>query len=121
MNVAYAILDGPLTAIVRARPETLTPLTASGPAGRALLAFSSVDAAAAHLAALPDEVAASHRSWTADADDWRAKEELLRAAASLGARRLELDPDLDLRPAAQLPLERAIAYVTSYKRSRACL
>lgn len=121
MNAAYATLDGPLTAIVRDVPDTLAPLTATGPAGRALLAFSSADAATAHLAALPSELGASHRTWTAEADDWRAKEELLRAAASLGALRLELDPDLELRPAAQLPLDRAIAYVTSYKRNHACL
>lgn len=121
MNAAYLLLDGPLTALVSGAPETLAPLTASGPQGRSLLAFSSVDAAAAHLGALPAQLAASYRAWTAAADDWRAKEELLRAGAALGAERLDLDPDLALRPAAQLPLERAIAYVTSYKRNRACL
>jgi len=121
VNAAYVSLDGPLTALVSGGPETLTPLTASGPQGRSLLAFSSADAAADHLAALPPDVAASYRAWTAAADDWRAKEELFRAGASLGADRLDLDPDLALRPAAQLPLERAVAYVTSYKRNRACL
>lgn len=121
MNAAYLLLDGPLTALIRDQPETLTPLTASGPNGRSLLAFSTATCASAHLDALPAEVARSYRAWTADAADWRAKEELLRSGASLGARRLDLDPDADLQPGAQLPMERAIAYVTSYKRSRACL
>lgn len=125
MNAAYLLLDGPLTALVRDRPETLTPLTASAPnagrEGRSLLAFSTEAAATAHLGALPSEVATSFRAWTAEADDWRAKEELLLAGVSLGAARLDLDPDADLTPAAQVPVDRAIAYVTSYKRSRACL
>ncbi|MDZ7708550.1 MAG: hypothetical protein U5J97_11795 [Trueperaceae bacterium] len=133
MNAAYTLLDGPLTALVRDTSDTLTPLTASepspgprsgprsGPPERALLAFSTEAAATAHLDALPREVASSYRAWTADAGDWRAKEELLRAGASLGAQRLDLDPDMRLQPAAQLPLERAIAYVISYKRNRACL
>lgn len=121
MNAAYLLLDGPLTALVRDPPEALAPLTASGRQGRSLLMFSSADAAAAHLGALPPELAASYRAWTADADDWRAKEELLRAGAALGAARLDLDPDLALLPAEQLALSRAIGYVTSYKRNRACL
>ncbi len=128
MNAAYLLLDGPLTALVRDLPETLTPLTvseppdaaSSGPKGRSLLAFSTEAAAIAHVEALPSEVASSYRAWTADAGDWRAKEELLRAGASLGAQWLDLDPDANLHPAAQLRLERAIAYVISYKRNSAC-
>lgn len=114
-------LDGPLWAIVRREPGVLAPLTARAKAVRSLLVFTSEAAAGAHLRALPPEVAPAWTVASWEARDRRGKEELLRAAAAAGTTRLDLDPDLDLRPERAVPLAKAIAYVASFKRATACL
>jgi hypothetical protein len=115
------LLDGPLVALVRGRDDAIAPLLAREGEVRTLLAFSDAAAAERHRARLADEPGAALRLWTIPADDWRGKEELLRSAAALGAVRLDVDPDLALRPEAQAPLAQALGYVLSYKRGTACL
>jgi hypothetical protein len=56
------------------------------------------------------------------ADDLRAKEEWLTAAAAQGGELLAVDPDpLSLEPTGALPLDAAQAYVLSHRRATACL
>lgn len=116
-----ASLDGPLYAVIRRDPDLLAPLTARAGDVRSLLAFRAAEAAEAHLRALPADVVGAYRVAGVEADDWRGKEELFRAAAAAGATRLELDPDLELHARHVLPLARAVAYAASYKRASACL
>lgn len=116
-----AALDGPLHAIVRADPDVLIPLLARHGDERILLAFTTGTAAEAHLDALDIGASPAWQVARYAAADWRAKEELMRAAAVAGATRLDLDPDLRLRSEHPLPLARAVAYVASFKRSTSCL
>jgi hypothetical protein len=115
------VLDGPLVALLRGPPETIAPVLARQGDERTLLVFSTAGAAERHVATLEGAPVPALRTWSIAADDWRGKEELLRAAADLGAVRLDLDPDLRLEPVAQASLQRALAYVTSHKRGTACL
>lgn len=117
----YTLLDGPLAALVQDLDEVLAPLTVVGTGGRAMLAFSSKRAAEKHARGLPADAAERLRVAVVPAGDARGKEELLCAGASSGATVLELDPDGGLRPRASLELERAIAYVASFRRNTACL
>lgn len=121
MSDALALLDGPLVALVRDLPDVLAPLTVRDGEERALLAFGDDAAAAAHAAALPERRRSEFRLHRADASDWRGKEELLRAGAAVGATRVDLDVDDELRAAVTLPLATALAYVLSYKSGTACL
>lgn len=118
-------LDGPLAALLHGPPETIAPVLARQGDVRVLLAFTDVAAAERHRAVLDGDghgaPASDLRVWSIDAADWRGKEELLRAAADLGAVRLDLDPDLQLEPGARASLGRALAYVVSHKRGTACL
>ena len=114
-------LDPPLHALIRHAPDVLVPLVARQGDERSLLVFGDEAAAQAHLASLPAGEAGAWTTVRLEADDWRGKEELFRAAATVGATRLDLDPDLTLRPRRILPLAQAVAYATSYKRARACL
>jgi len=115
------VLDGPLVALLRGPAETVVPLLARQGDVRTLLVFTSTQAAERHRVTLEGVPVAGLRLASIAADDWRGKEELLRAAADLGADRLDLDPDLGLEPAAQASLDRALAYVVSHKRGTACL
>ncbi len=115
------LLDGPLVALVRGPADAIAPLMAREGEVRTLLAFTDAAAAERHRARLEGGPGAAVRLWAISADDWRGKEELLRSAAALGAVRLDVDPDLTLRPAAQAPLAQALGYVLSHKRGTACL
>ena len=115
------ILDGPLVALLRGPAETIAPVLARQGDVRTLLVFTGTAAAERHRVTLEGAPVAGLRLWSIGAGDWRGKEELLRAAADLGAVRLDLDPDLGLEPAASGSLGRALAYVISHKRGTACL
>lgn len=116
-----AALDGPLYALTRRLPDVLIPLIARQGEVRSVLIFTRADAARAHLERLPAGAEADWEVAGHAAGDWRAKEELLLAAAATGATRVELDPDLELRSRHTADLHRAVAYAASYKRATACL
>lgn len=116
----YALLDGPLAALVQDIDDVLAPVTVVAVEERALFAFSSRRAAEAHLRSLPAEASPRLRVAFVAADDLRGKEELLRAGAAAGATLLDLDPDDDLRPRASIALAQAIAYIASFRRNSAC-
>lgn len=85
---------------------------------RAALLFRSEAAARAHLPGLPE----GYRARPVAADDWRAKEELLRAALVAEAEAIFLDTEPGgLEPAETRPTRKALAYVLSQKREAACL
>jgi hypothetical protein len=115
------VLDGPLVALLRGPPETIAPVLARQGDERTLLVFTTTEAAERHLATLEGAPVPGLRLGSFAAGDWRGKEELLRAAADLGAVRLDVDPDMHLAPAAQVSLARALAYVFSHKNGTACL
>lgn len=116
-----AALDGPLYALTRRRPDVLIPMMVRQGDVRSLLGFTHPVRARLHRDRLGPESVSAWQVTESAADDWRAKEELLRAAALAGCTRLELDPDLDLRAAQTLDLARAIAYAASHRRASACL
>ncbi len=107
-----AALEQPVFYLGREVPGVLDVAVLDDPDERVLPLFTSRQRAEAHLAALPegavDEVAA---------DDYRAKEDLLRAAAAQGATGVVFD----LENASRVPLARALAYILSFKREVACL
>src|SRR5680860_1258888 len=114
-------IDAPFHALVRGLPDILAPLIARHGEVRSLLLFTHADLARSHLAALPTEVATEWCAMLLDGDDWRAKEELFRAAAAVGAVRVDVDPDLALRSRQTLPLAQALAYAASHLRATACI
>ena len=116
-----AALDARLHALTHRTPDVLIPLLARRGDSRHLLVFTSAHAAREHAAALPDLIAGAWSVTSIEADDWRGKEELFRAAAVAGAVRLDLDPDLDLRTPHSLPLATGVAYASSHKKMTACL
>lgn len=116
-----ASLDGPLHALTLRDPDVLIPMAVRDGEVRSLLAFTDAARAEAHRVRLPADTRGDWQVATFAEDDWRGKEELLRAAGSAGASRVEIDADLDLRPRYELDLSKAIAYVSSYKRATACL
>lgn len=97
------------------------PLTARQGDLRTLLVFTDARAAHAHLHRVGAQPGSDWEVAAYAAGDWRGKEELLRAAATAGATRVDVDPDLALRPRGTLDLTRAARYVASYKRATACL
>lgn len=111
-------LDGPLYYLGRVLPGVLEVVLLRTAEGRAALLFRSRQKAHAHLPRLPEGT----QVHTLAADDFRAKEELLRAALVRGAGELWLDADVNEREAAErYPLPRALSYVLSFKRQSACL
>lgn len=113
MRVTF--LDGPLYFLGRPRPGIIDlALLRSGERKIALL-FTRATVAQSYLGALPPGTAVEC------AADLRAKEELLRAARARGATELWLDAAAGGEPLTRYPLERALDYVLSFKRQRACL
>lgn len=112
-------LDGPLWHLGRDLGEgVLDLLSLRVDGGRAALLFRSEAGAAAHLPRLPE----GYRVRAVPAGDWRAKEELLRAALALGAEALFLDATVGgLEPAERRTTRRALDYVLSQRREAACL
>ena len=100
------LLDGPLYFIER--PHT-------GVLDVALLRSNGRGVARSHLSALPAGTAVGC------AADLRAKEELLRAALARGADEAWFDVAAGKEPRTRYPLQRALDYVRSFKRERACL
>lgn len=97
--------------LVRAGTEETTEQT------KALPLFRSAAAAAPHRDALgPAAVLV-----TLQDDDFRAKEELLRAAIVRGASEVWLEPSPTLTPEHTLPIAKALFYILSFRRERACL
>lgn len=82
--------------------------------GVALL-FTRETVARSHLSALPAGTAVGC------AADLRAKEELFRAALTRGADEAWFDVAAGNGPRTRYPLQRALDYVRSFKRERACL
>ncbi len=110
-------LDGPLYYLEQAEPGRLGPVLVSARESRALLLFRRFGDAQQHLAGLPEKT----RVYALERDDLRAKEEVLYAAALLGAGEVWLDvAAAGLEPSARYPLARALAYVRSFKRQSAC-
>ncbi|MDZ7705059.1 MAG: hypothetical protein U5L04_11305 [Trueperaceae bacterium] len=85
--------------------------------GKALLLFRSAAAAAPHRDALGSGAVLV----TLKDDDFRAKEELLRAAIVRGASEVWLEPSPTLTPDHILPIAKALFYILSFRRERACL
>lgn len=109
------LLDGPLYFLERPRTGVLDiALLRSDGRGVALL-FTRETIARSHLSALPAGTAVGC------AADLRAKEELFRAALARGADEAWFDPAAGNEPRTRYPLERALDYVRSFKRERACL
>ncbi len=120
--VAYELLDGDAWALQRMLDEALVPLAVLDAEGvRSLPLFRAEEAASRHRDALPAEVRDAYAVVALPGSDPRGKEEFLRAAASLGAVTIDVDPDLSLHARGRMPLATAISYVTSFRRESACL
>ncbi len=117
-------LDRPAWTLIRDLPEVLAPVRIVGPEGPTVPLFRDEASALAHLHGLPPD-APPVRLLPLPADDWRLKEEWLTAAALAGSRWVAVDPPVDRSagagPAARTSVDRASAYVASFKRGTACL
>ncbi len=83
---------------------------------KSVLVFRDIALASAHLHNLPEEVSVH------TLEDFRAKEEFLRAALQQGVTQLWFDVDAaSLEPKYTQPLAEALFYVLSFKREVACL
>ena len=83
---------------------------------RGVLVFQEVALASKHLRNLPEEVGVHAL------EDYRAKEEFVRAALQQGVTQLWFDVDAEsLEPIHTRPLAEALFYVLSFKREVACL
>lgn len=120
--LAYDLLDGPVSALVHDLEEAFAPLTLTSGTRRLLPLFSTAELAQRHVGRLPPvDEAPGVTVLTIGARDPRAKEELLRAAASLGADEVAFDPGRDLEPTTTLRIDLAIGHLEAEKRNAACL
>lgn len=119
---AFDLLDGPVAALVRDLPDALAPVTLTSPGGRSLPLFSTFEGAKAHLDELSPGAESPPVTVLAIApNDPRAKEEVLRAATTVGARLVAFDPGPNLEPASTLDIELALGHLEAAKRNAACL
>ena len=110
-------LDGTLSYLGRDLPGVVSPLFIKEGEDRAVLLFREEARAREHLAKLPADFVLHTLS-----DDFRAKEEFLRAALALGAAVIFLDADArTLKPAERHATRAALNYVLSFKNQAACL
>jgi len=110
-------LDEALSYLGLELPGAIDVLLVRAGETRAALLFRDPERAREHLPKLPGRTV--HR---VPADDFRAKEELLRAALHRGATEVWVDTAAEgLGPAARYPLREALLYVLSMKRQTACL
>ena len=121
INPTYDVLDGMLVLLARSDAAGLTPLTTTGPDGRALIAFTSEACAEQHHANLPKAMQAHYNITVTPPWDDRAKTEWLQAAKQIGCVRLDVNPNQTLEPHAALPLNKALAYMHSKQTGSACL
>ena len=121
INPAYDVLDGMLVLLARSDAAGLTPLTTTGPDGRALIAFTSQAHAERHHTNLPTHMQPHYDPILTPTSDDRAKTEWLQAAMQIGCVRLDVNPSPTLKPYASLPLNTALAYMESKKTGSACL
>ena len=111
-------LDGTLIYLGRDLPGVISPLSIKEGEDRAVLLFREEARARAHLAKLP----AGFTLHTLSRNDFRAKEEFLRAALALGAAVIFLDADVQtLTPTQRHATRAALDYVLSFKNQVACL
>ena len=111
-------LDGTLSYLGRDLPGVMSPLFIKEGEDRAVLLFREEARAQSHLAKLP----AGFVLHTLSRDDFRAKEEFLRAALALGAAVIFLDADAQtLEPTERHATRAASDYVLSFKNQAACL
>lgn len=119
---AFDALDGPVAALVHDLPDALAPVTLTSPSGRAVPLFSTPAKARAHLDAVPSvRDAPAITVLVVAPDDPRAKEELLRAAANIGAIQIVFDLGEDLEPVSTLAIDLALGHLEAAKRNAACL
>ena len=111
-------LDGTLSYLGRDLPGVMSPLFIKEGEDRAVLLFREEARARDHLAKLPEGFGLH----TLSRDDFRAKEEFLRAALALGAAVIGLDADTrTLEPTERHATRAALDYVLSFKNQAACL
>jgi hypothetical protein len=120
-RLAYDLLDGPLAFLTLDLAEVLAPATVASSDGRALPLYTDPKAAETQRGRLPEGTEPRVVVRRIEADDVRAKEELLRAARSLGADHVVFDPGPTAEPRATLTLELALGYLEGHKRNSACL
>lgn len=110
-----AFLDEPLFFLGRSQPLVIDVALLRLDSGKVALLFSREVAAQRHLEVAPPGTVVQ------SATDLRAKEELFRAALARGAHEVWLDAEVGQEPVVRYPLQRALDYVLSFKRQRACL
>ena len=111
-------LDGDLYYFERALPGVISPSSVREGGDRAVLLFREEARARGHLAGLPAGFVLRELC----GDDFRAKEEFLRAALAGGAAVIFLDADArTLTPAERHAVREALDYVLSFKNQAACL
>ena len=111
-------LDGTLSYLGRDLPGVMSPLFIKEGEDRAALLFREEARARSHLAKLPEGFVLH----TLLKNDFRAKEEFLRAALALGAAVIFLDADVNtLEPTERHAVREALDYVLSFKNQAACL
>lgn len=109
-------LDGALHYLGREHAEGIEIVLLEGPKGKAVPVFTQAEHAQHHTTSLKVTVQ------TLPAEDFRAKEEFLRAALQAGAALLWLEPHPEtLEPAEEHLTQRALNYVLSFKNEAACL
>jgi hypothetical protein len=110
-------LDTTLYTLGRESPHGVKLVLLEAPGGKAVLLFTREQPARHHANQLPGVTL-----HTLGAEDFRAKEEFLRAALQAGAALLWLEPHPHtLEPAEVHLTQRALNYVLSFKNEASCL
>lgn len=110
-------LDGALYYLGREHANGVELVLIEGPKGKAVPLFMQQDHARHYTAQLPNVTIQ-----TLPAEDFRAKEEFLRAALHTGAALLWLEPHPEtLAPTEEHLTQRALNYVLSFKNEASCL